>query len=462
MSIRIFRHHVYLPVALLFLLELAAAVCAIHLASAISHESLANTGDVFWPAYVIYCSILMLCLMAMGLHNVRMRERLSGIALRLVLAATVTAIALLLLAAAVPGLLVGPIALFEALLASVVVGLLLRTLGARIMGDQAFKRRVLIYGAGRQAQRIANLRRRTDRAGFVIVGFVATPCDMATIDGGVVLEIEADLRSTCRAHDVDEIVVAMDDRRREFPIHELLQCRLDGIEVTELIAFLERETGKVRLDVLNPSWMIFSDGFRRSVLRDFVGRLVDVVASLVLLSIAWPLMLLTILAIKLEGGWRASVLYRQRRVGFEGRVFELLKFRSMQQDAEADGIARWAKSNDSRVTRVGEFIRKSRIDELPQLFNVLRGDMRFVGPRPERPEFVERLANLIPYYRERHCVRPGLTGWAQLCYPYGASEKDATEKLQYDLYYVKNRTTLLDLAIVIQTVEVILFRKGAR
>jgi len=234
------------------------------------------------------------------------------------------------------------------------------------------------------------------------------------------------------------------------------------MEILELPSFLERETGKVRLDVLNPSWIIFGEGFRNSLLQRALERSLDVVASAMLLILATPLMLLAIVAIKLEDGWRAPVIYRQARVGRNNETFNIVKFRSMRTDAEKPGEAVWATPDDPRVTRVGSVMRKTRIDELPQLFAVLRGDMSFVGPRPERPEFVARLEQQIPYYRERHTVKPGITGWAQLCYPYGASEKDALEKLQYDLYYVKNRSLLFDLAILIQTVEVVLWGKGAR
>jgi exopolysaccharide biosynthesis polyprenyl glycosylphosphotransferase len=208
--------------------------------------------------------------------------------------------------------------------------------------------------------------------------------------------------------------------------------------------------------------MIFSDGFRRDPLRLLSERAFDLLASAALLAITWPLMLLTMLAIKLEDGINAPVFYRQRRVGFEGCVFDVLKFRSMRLDAEPDGQPRWAQKGDERVTRVGSVIRKARIDELPQIINVLRGDMSFVGPRPERPEFVAELNEKIPYYRERHCVKPGITGWAQLCYPYGSSEHDAAEKLQYDLYYVKNRSLLFDLVILLQTAEVVIWGKGGR
>ena len=267
------------------------------------------------------------------------------------------------------------------------------------------------------------------------------------------------LLAYCRLQEIDEIVVALDDRRRNFPVHTLIEARLGGIEIIELVDFLERETGKVRLDVLNPSWIIFADGFRRNAWRRISGRTFDVVVSLLLLAVAWPVMLLAVLAIKLEEGPGAPVLYRQVRVGLEGRRFNVLKFRSMRVDAER-GQAQWAAKEDPRVTRVGNFMRRTRVDELPQLLNVLVGDMSFVGPRPERPEFVEGLEQRIPYYRERHAVKPGITGWAQLCYPYGSSEEDAAEKLQFDLYYVKNHTLLFDLVIMLQTAEVVLWGKG--
>ena len=269
------------------------------------------------------------------------------------------------------------------------------------------------------------------------------------------------LPALAEARQIDEIVVAMDERRSVFPLDELLECRLRGIDVVDLTTFLERETGKVHLESLNPSWLIFGRGFRRDAIRLATERAFDVVASLGLLLLAWPFMLLTLLAIKLEDGWQAPVFYRQRRVGLGNRVFVVLKFRSMSVNAESGGV-RWATKNDSRVTRVGTLIRKIRIDELPQILNILRGDMSFVGPRPERPEFVDMLAQKIPFYRERHFVKPGLTGWAQICYPYGSSEQDAAQKLQYDLYYVKNHRLLFDIYVLLQTAEVILWRKGAR
>jgi sugar transferase (PEP-CTERM system associated) len=255
----------------------------------------------------------------------------------------------------------------------------------------------------------------------------------------------------------------MDERRRAFPIDDLLECKLQGIEILDLLNFYERETSKIKLDLLSPSWVIFSQGFRRGGLRTFFGRLFDLFASIIILLLTWPFMLATAIAILIEcRSFKCPVLFRQTRVGLNGKEFQVLKFRSMVVDAEKDGKAQWATKNDSRVTQVGKFIRKTRLDELPQLFNVIRGDMSFVGPRPERPEFVKDLGRKLPYYDERHRVKPGITGWAQMNYPYGSSDRDALEKLQYDLYYVKNQDLMLDLFILLQTVEVVIFGKGAR
>jgi sugar transferase (PEP-CTERM system associated) len=362
-----------------------------------------------------------------------------------------------------PYLRVGRGVMLTAALIAFCASAVLRFIFDRVVNEDIFKRRVLIYGVGKRAASIVRLRRRSDRRGFVVVGYVAAEGDdPAGVPPEEQISPPESLLKLCESKSIDEIVVAMDDRRVAFPMGELLECRLEGVEVIDLVTFLERETGKVRLDVLNPSWMIFSSGFRQGFLYSVAERFLDVLASLVLLVVALPLMLFAVLAIKVEEGMKASVLYGQVRVGQYGHSFKLLKFRSMRENAEADGKAQWAKTDDPRVTRVGSFIRKTRIDELPQIINVLRGHMSFVGPRPERPEFVSHLNERIPYYRERHAIKPGLTGWAQLCYPYGSSEQDAVEKLQYDLYYVKNHSPLFYLAIAVQTVEVILWRKGAR
>ena len=331
----------------------------------------------------------------------------------------------------------------------------------RLVDESLFKRRILVLGAGKRAEQFLKLRRMADQRGFKLVRYLSMPGDKpAQLPEKKVRPLPDNLYDYVREHRIDEIVIALDDRRGMLPIRDLLECRLDGIDVTDVLNFLERETGKINLELVRPSWLIFENGFRRQLPRRVAQRIFDIVASAVVLIVASPIMLVTAIAILLEDG--RPIFYRQRRVGKNNVEFDVLKFRSMRKDAEAPGEAVWAKQDDDRITRVGRIIRKLRIDELPQLLNVLAGSMSVVGPRPERPEFVEKLREQLPYYMERHRVRPGITGWAQLCYPYGSSEKDAFEKLQFDLYYVKNRTLLFDFMILLQTAEVVLWQKGAR
>ena len=345
---------------------------------------------------------------------------------------------------------------------ALVLLLAVRFLFIRTVDEHIFRRRSLVYGAGERASSITAIRRRADRRGFKIVARVAAMGD--TMVGGKKLLPTSGTSITDIAIEAgaEEIVVAMDDRRGNLPIRELLDAKLKGIDVIDLLEFLERETGKIRIDLVSPGWLIFSPGFRRSKTRRFAKRLMDLIVSGGLLLVSWPFMILIAIAIKLEDGLSASVIYKQRRVGEGGKSIDVLKFRSMSEDAEADGVAVWATENDGRITRVGNFLRNVRLDELPQVFNVLRGQMSIVGPRPERPHFVDELQEKILYYSERHVVKPGVTGWAQLKYSYGASEEDAAEKLQYDLYYIKNQTLVLDVMIILQTVEVVHWGKGAR
>jgi len=327
------------------------------------------------------------------------------------------------------------------------------------------KLRVLVLGAGVKAGSIRRrLRRKVDRRGFRVIGFLPLDSDsVVDVDESVLTSLGGQsLLEFCTNHGIDEIVVAADERRGGLPLEALLDCKLYGIDVIDLLGFFEREQGKLPLDIMRPDWLIYSDGFDNGALRDVSKRLFDILASLFILAITWPFMLLAILAIKIEDGLKAPVFYGQIRVGHLGLPFEVLKFRSMSVNAEKDGVAQWATKNDSRVTKAGHFMRQTRIDELPQILNVLRGDMSFVGPRPERPHFVSELSETIPYYQERHAVKPGITGWAQVCYPYGASHDDSVQKQEYDLFYIKNHTIFLDMLILCQTAEVVLFGKGAR
>jgi sugar transferase (PEP-CTERM system associated) len=453
------------PIVLLALIEGSLLVFALYLAAALrfdghSIEEATETGRLL-PTALLFALFGLVSSFAVGLFSVRQRSTFAGQLVRIVAAVANAAAMSILAYYLLPAIAIGRGLL--AITAAIAVILLAagRLLFERIVDQDMFRRRVLVFGAGRRAASLLELRRRSDTRGFRIVGFVPSEGDAVTMPDDRLLRRPDDLYRWAIDAEVDEIVVAMDDRRRAFPMHEFLECRLAGVDICELPTFLERETGKVRLDVLNPSWIIFGEGFRASPLQRMLERGFDVLASLSLLVLASPIMLCAATAIRIEDGWRAPVLYRQRRVGRNGETFEVLKFRSMSVDAEKNGAV-WATKNDPRVTRVGAVMRKTRVDELPQLLNVLRGDMSFVGPRPERPEFVAQLEQSIPYYRERHTVKPGITGWAQLCYPYGATEQDAIEKLQYDLYYVKNRSLLFDLAILVQTVEVVVWGKGAR
>ena len=466
MSFRFFRLYLKVPIVLLALIEGALLFFAPYFAVAIRRGPEAAAGatqsGVLWPAALVFAVFGLVSLIAVGLYTMRQRTGRTGMALR-VIAAVMNAVVLsAMVFYLLPELAIGRGTIGLTALVAVASCIITRLLFERVVDQDTFKRRVLVYGAGRRAGSLLQLRRRSDQRGFKLLGFMATEGDEVSPSENRLIPRPADLFGWASQNEVDEIVVAMDDRRRGFPMHEFLECRLAGIEILELASFLERETGKVRLDVLNPSWIIFGEGFRVSLVQRALERGFDVAASLGLLLVSAPFMIAVTLAIWIEDGLRAPVLYRQRRVGRHGAVFDVLKFRSMRTDAERAGEAVWAVKNDPRVTRVGAVIRKTRLDELPQLFNVLRGDMSFVGPRPERPEFVDQLEERIPYYRERHTVKPGITGWAQLCYPYGSSERDAIEKLQYDLYYVKNRSLLFDLVILIQTVEVVLWGKGAR
>jgi sugar transferase (PEP-CTERM system associated) len=324
---------------------------------------------------------------------------------------------------------------------------------------RGFAKRVLILGAGPLACRMGDIIPAAD-GNYILSGYVNCSDETAHVPAETILEKKEKLYETVRRERADQIVVSLTERRGVLPLHEIMACKLSGIEVVDAPSFYEQMTGKLLLENINPSWFIFSDGFRITTLTRIVKRVLDVACAATGLLIILPFLPFIILAIKLDSP--GPVLFRQERVGEREKNFILFKFRTMGVDAESGTGAVWAQKEDPRVTRVGNFYRKSRIDEIPQLFNVLRGDMSLVGPRPERPEFIEKLKPIIPYYSERHVVKPGATGWAQVCYPYGASVEDALEKLRYDLYYIKNLSLTFDMMIILETVKVVLFRRGGR
>lgn len=327
--------------------------------------------------------------------------------------------------------------------------------------------KIIVVGAGERASIIEKrMRREVDRLGFQLLGFIPIPGDNREegIQNEKLLHVKVDenFRNFIADNEVDEVVIACDQRRGTLPVEILFDCRLRGVEVTDLLDFMERETGQIVVNLMYPSWVIYSNGFNsQNYLRDALDYTMNCLMATLVLIFAWPFMLMTAIIIFIEDlkTKDASVLYKQERVGLNGQLFNIIKFRSMRLDAEKNG-AKWATANDTRVTKIGAFIRKFRIDELPQIWNIFRGEMSFIGPRPERPQFVEQLIREIPYYNQRHNVKPGLAGWAQLNYPYGASIEDSMEKLKFDLYYVKHQSIMLDILILIRTVEVVLFGKG--
>lgn len=321
--------------------------------------------------------------------------------------------------------------------------------------------RILILGTGAKALEVKNALAKS-KCPVEIVGYYPsqTEDEERSIAPHLILSWDKSLTETARSMGVDEIVVAVMQRRGGvLPMRELLDCRLNGIRVRDLASHFEHWLGQIRLDSLKPGWMIFGDGFVRSYFRMSIKAFFDVIFSGILLILALPVMAVAAIAIFVESGF--PLIYLQERVGLNGKPFNVIKFRSMRTDAEKDGKPRWAQAGDSRITRVGRVIRKLRIDELPQLFSVFAGHMSLVGPRPERAYFVDQLTREIPFYNVRHSIKPGVTGWAQVRYPYGASVEDSAEKLQYDLYYVKNHSLLLDLKILLGTISVVLLAKGA-
>ena len=334
-----------------------------------------------------------------------------------------------------------------------------RSLYYLVLEKKLFAKEIILIGTGETAERIFTEIQNNRESGFVVSAIIGTqPPRFCHADTPLRASL-AELTTDKYLSQVDHVVVALDDRRGAMPIADLLQYKVKGRIIEDSVSFYEAITGKILVEKVNPAWLIFSEGFDCGRMTYLIKRILDLTLAMCILCISLPVALLTALLIKLESP--GPVLYRQERVGIRGEVFSIIKFRSMRQDAEKNGAV-WASQNDNRVTRIGSFIRKVRIDEIPQVWNVIRGHMSFVGPRPERPVFVEQLTRKIPYYSLRHSAKPGITGWAQVCYPYGASEEDALRKLEYDLYYIKHQSIFIDLLIIFRTIKTVLFQKGSR
>jgi sugar transferase (PEP-CTERM system associated) len=464
---RIFRH--YVPASFLLLGAAEALIfflafyAGVYLRFLGDSAAVASNFGALWPKGLIYTAIMITCMVAVGLYDRTSwsLEGRSAMLLRVLASFLLAIFPLSVMFYLAPATLLWRGATLLVLGVSLLTIVIMRLVFINVVDQKVLRRRALVLGAGKRACHISQLEKELPMLGIDVGGYAHMDRDHDVIDDDRVFTKEKPLCDIVREKKIDEIILAVDDRRKSMPVHEILDCKMDGVDVLDMLSFFERETGRVKLDMVNPSWLFLSDGFRISISSSLAKRLFDVTVSILLLPVFAPLMLIVAAAIWLESGGRGPVLYKQVRVGKNNTEFTIYKFRSMQVNAEADGVARWARKGDARITRVGAFIRKTRLDELPQIINILKGDMSFVGPRPERPLFVAQLQAQYPYYGERHRMRPGLTGWAQISYQYGNTPEDAYRKLEYDLYYVKNYSIFLDLLIILHTIHVVLTGKGA-
>lgn len=461
--IRLFKHYVPHAVLLLGVMDFALLLLAAELGWIYRLGQIGSTPDPVTtriPQLLTFAAAIQAAMVAVGVYGTDALNSMRFAFARLLVAVSLGILFLSALFFLVPELTLWRSNLFYSMFLSIGLLFAMRLLVGKTLGGAAFKRRLVVLGAGNRANRIKELAKDAG-SGFVVVGYIAMNDGPQQIPEAINRDAIYNLADHVVLLNASEVVLALEERRNALPLDDLLRIKTTGVHVNDLSTFLERETGRVDLDSVNPSWLIFSDGFssgRR--LSSAAKRLFDILASAALLALTLPIILLFALFVKLES--RGPAFFRQKRVGLYGQEFELIKLRSMRNDAEKNGEAVWAQKDDPRITRIGKIIRKLRIDELPQAWTVLKGEMSFVGPRPERKQFVDDLAAKLNYYSERHMVKPGITGWAQVNYPYGASLEDARHKLEYDLYYAKNYTPFLDLLILLQTVRVVLWPDGAR
>lgn len=460
---RLFKHYIPKAVLLLALFDFLLLMMAAETAWVLrAHQIGMEIEPLYlrWMPMVSFALVVQLGMIGVGVYGTEALQSVRFALMRLLTAVSLGIILLSTLYFLFPSVALWRSNLAYAMPLAVIGPIMLRFAFTAALGGEAFRRRILVLGAGSRAARIAELA-RSGSAGFTAVGFVAMTDAAPSVSTAVHRTQIDSLADHVVALNVGEVVLALEERRNALPLDDLLRIKTTGVHVNEISSFLERETGRVDLATVNPSWFIFSDGFTAGQRVSKVAkRLFDIAASLLVLLLMAPVVAVAAVIVKLDSAGPA--FYRQRRVGLYGQPYNIYKLRSMRQDAESGGQAIWAAEADPRITRIGRFLRMTRIDEIPQAWNVLKGEMSFVGPRPERPEFVQELEREIPYYAERHMVKPGLTGWAQINYPYGASIEDARCKLEYDLYYAKNYTPFLDVLILLQTLRVVLWPEGVR
>ncbi|NLR38431.1 TIGR03013 family XrtA/PEP-CTERM system glycosyltransferase [Novosphingobium sp. ERW19] len=460
--IRLFKHYIPHSVLLLGLLDFVLLIGAGELGWQLrAHQIGIDPGMVPMrlTPLLLFAVLVQTAMIAVGVYGSDALRSMRYATARLMVAVSLGIIALSVVYFMLPGRTLWRSNLFYAMFIAMAFLVLIRLLLGGLLGTSAFRRRVLVLGAGARADRLRKLGERPE-AGFAIVGYIGMSSAAPVVEEAIHRDAINNLTRYVENLGVSEVVLALEERRNALPLKDLLRIKTTGVHVNDFSTFMERETGRVDLDTVNPSWLIFSDGFSSGrALSSAAKRIFDITASLLLLVLTLPVIVLFALLVKIDS--KGPAFFRQRRVGLYGEPFDVIKLRSMRTDAEVNG-AQFAQENDPRVTRIGRFIRKVRIDELPQTWSVLKGEMSFVGPRPERPEFVSDLEEKLPYYAERHMVKPGITGWAQINYPYGASIEDSRHKLEYDLYYAKNYTPFLDLLILLQTLRVVLWHEGAR
>ena len=460
--LRTLRAHLISPFLVLGTLEASLFFVSVNIGLITSYANIDTVVQVvpFLPQTGFFVATIMIVAFALGLYNRQFGVVFSDVFSRIIVTSALSFFAILFFYYIFLQLSFWRSAFAVAFPISFFGWIGLRWYFLSFYRSDVMKRRILVIGTGEKAARIERRELLNGTASFVCIGFVAVPPEDRRVPASRIFSGVSSLLELVRKHRVDEVVIALAERRGTLPMNDLVDCRLAGISIESYQAFCERETGKVDVDDLRADWFLFSGGVPGGRIQYLLKRGLDVLTSAVLLVLAWPIMTAAAIAIRLEDG--GPVFYRQARVGVAGHPFPLMKFRSMRTDAEADGVARWAQNNDERITAIGSVIRKLRIDELPQLFNILKGDMSFVGPRPERAEFVEALSSRWPFYFQRHSVKPGLTGWAQINFRYGSSMEDSKEKLSYDLYYVKHFSIIFDILIMLQTLRVVIWTQGAR
>lgn len=464
-SSRLFRYYVPTEFILLATIEFFILTLSLYLALEVRYYDHDSTDAFasYLSRALLYAAVMQLSMVAFGLYKRQHGRFFDVLILRIGSSLLLGLIPLGIFFYLMPSLFLGRGVLALTVFFSFLFISIVRLYFRKLVKEHNLWSRVLVLGSGEKANLIMTAENAGELEGLNIIGYVSLSGDKTTGHGEKTITLDKPLVQYVQEKDIDEIVLAMDDRRSaQIPPGDLLDCKMSGIDIVDMATFFERRTGKIRLDTTSPSWLYLSEGFYESTFRNLIKRFFDIVITLLFLPLALPLMLIVAAAVFFESHGRGPIFYSQTRIKQYGEPFQIYKFRSMVSDAEKDGVARWASKNDSRITRTGLILRKARLDELPQLFNILKGDMSFVGPRPERPEFVARLAEKIPYYGERHRVKPGLTGWAQISYAYADTDGGSLEKLQYDLYYVKNHSIYLDLLILLQTLEVVLLSKGAQ